>query len=274
MQPLSQFSRHSNRGCKLWTQVGGTLASLKEHMALATAHPLLGERIDYKLAPSQGPRTPQAAQESGFNALSVALCKVFHWNRLACLFLARCALMCLVVCGTAWVLLACVARACRRGAEYRRTCLLGCYRVACFFFFFVLSKSQVSSLAHHPLNIPGRLPPLASAADTWWLLTSVRAHVQEVVSLGGSPLDPGALAAAAAPHVTPQAFHALLASAREGPRRTVLLDVRNLYETRIGLMRAVRTGHGHTPAQCQARAHLARLAQRCLARMHVQRAMC
>ena len=98
--------------------------------------------------------------------------------------------------------------------------------------------------------------------------------MQEVVSLGGTPLDPGALAAAAAPHVTPQAFHALLASAQEGARRPVLLDVRNIYETRIGLMRSVRTGHAHAPAQCQAHAHLARLAQRRLACMHVQRAVC
>ena len=57
-------------------QIGGALASLEEHIALATAHPLLGAGIDYKLAPSQGPTTPQAAQESGFNALSVTLCKV------------------------------------------------------------------------------------------------------------------------------------------------------------------------------------------------------
>ena len=72
----------------------------------------------------------------------------------------------------------------------------------------------------------------------------VRAPAQEVVSLGGTLPGPHALAAAAAPHVTPQAFHALLASARDEPGRTVLLDVRNLYETRIGRMRAVRMGHG------------------------------
>lgn len=66
------------------------------------------------------------------------------------------------------------------------------------------------------------------------------------MSLGGTPPEPGALAAAAAPHATPQAFHALLAAAGSGGTPPVLLDVRNVYETRIGRMQAV--GAGPAPA--------------------------
>lgn len=66
------------------------------------------------------------------------------------------------------------------------------------------------------------------------------------MSLGGTPPEPGALAAAAAPHATPQAFHALLAAAGAGGTPPVLLDVRNVYETRIGRMQAV--GAGPAPA--------------------------
>lgn len=62
------------------------------------------------------------------------------------------------------------------------------------------------------------------------------------MSLGGTPPEPGALAAAAAPHATPQAFHALLAAAGAGGTPPVLLDVRNVYETRIGRMQAVGAG--------------------------------
>ncbi|KAK9843948.1 hypothetical protein WJX81_000209 [Elliptochloris bilobata] len=115
--------------------VGGTLADLEHHVAVARAHQWLGEDVDYKLAISQGPCSPQAASESGFNTLSIALCK-------------------------------------------------------------------------------------------------------EVVSLGGAPLDLGVLAAAAAPHVTPQEFHALLERADSRGKPPVLLDVRNLYESRIGRMQA------------------------------------
>ncbi len=57
-------------------QVGGTLVALEEHVAAAKAHEWLGEAVDYKLAPSSGPRSDQASTESGFTTLSVALCKV------------------------------------------------------------------------------------------------------------------------------------------------------------------------------------------------------
>ena len=57
-------------------QVGGTLVALEEHIAAAKAHERLGEAVDYKLAPSSGPRSEQAFKESGFTTLSVALCKV------------------------------------------------------------------------------------------------------------------------------------------------------------------------------------------------------
>lgn len=59
--------------------------------------------------------------------------------------------------------------------------------------------------------------------------------LQEVVSLGvAEPLDPTALDTIAAPHVSPQEFHELIERAHHEQQSTVLLDVRNLYETRVG----------------------------------------
>ncbi|BDA43290.1 probable thiosulfate sulfurtransferase/rhodanese-like domain-containing protein at N-terminal half [Coccomyxa sp. Obi] len=59
---------------------------------------------------------------------------------------------------------------------------------------------------------------------------------QEVVALGDGPVsDPQELEKTTAPHVSPQLFHDLLDQSKEGSsKETVLLDVRNLYETRIG----------------------------------------
>lgn len=77
------LERVQTRLCSQWQlcractpQVGGTLAALHEHIAAARAHESLGAAVDYKLAPSAGPRSAQAAAESGFNTLYVALCKV------------------------------------------------------------------------------------------------------------------------------------------------------------------------------------------------------
>ena len=76
------------------------------------------------------------------------------------------------------------------------------------------------------------------------IVSAWTAGKQEVVSLGGGARDPEELAAAAAPHITPQAFHALLVGKARGGGPTVLLDVRNVYETRIGQMQAVGAGCG------------------------------
>ena len=57
------------------------------------------------------------------------------------------------------------------------------------------------------------------------------------MALGGPQHPPAQLPAAAAPHVPPQAWHALLESA--SGEDTVLLDVRNRYETRVGHFRKV-----------------------------------
>jgi hypothetical protein len=46
---------------------------------------------------------------------------------------------------------------------------------------------------------------------------------------------------AAAPHASPQAFHDMIARAeQQADKETVLLDVRNYYETSIGLFQKVR----------------------------------
>ncbi len=56
------------------------------------------------------------------------------------------------------------------------------------------------------------------------------------MALGDGPVsDPQELEKTTAPHVSPQLFHDLLdQSGESSPKETVLLDVRNLYETRIG----------------------------------------
>lgn len=67
--------------------------------------------------------------------------------------------------------------------------------------------------------------------------------MQEVVagSFKGSSA-PAKLPQATAPHVTPQRFHDILAEAEKQPEReTVLLDVRNHYETRVGCFHRVRS---------------------------------
>lgn len=68
------------------------------------------------------------------------------------------------------------------------------------------------------------------------------AEEQEVVALGGDAhLGPEELKEATAPHVSPQKFHSFLEQSTEDSRKeTVLLDVRNLYETRVGHFDKVR----------------------------------
>ena len=44
----------------------------------------------------------------------------------------------------------------------------------------------------------------------------------------------------AARHASPAEFHALLDAAGQLPKSTVLLDARNIYESRIGKFHAVR----------------------------------
>jgi predicted sulfurtransferase len=69
--------------------------------------------------------------------------------------------------------------------------------------------------------------------------------LQEVVSLGGPMVHPAELARSAAPHVCPADFHQLLQEAQQGQsdKETVLLDTRNIYETRIGHFLVVRPLH-------------------------------
>jgi len=59
---------------------------------------------------------------------------------------------------------------------------------------------------------------------------------QEVVAFGAGPhMSPEELKVATAPHLTPQQFHDLLdQSSGDAFKKIVLLDVRNLYETRVG----------------------------------------
>lgn len=67
------------------------MPALQTHIDAVKKHSLLGHDIDFKLAASPGPRSPQAAQESGFTSLSVTLCKV-----LPCLPDLMLTFMCLV----------------------------------------------------------------------------------------------------------------------------------------------------------------------------------
>jgi hypothetical protein len=58
-------------------QVGGSIASLEAHVDAVKAHPVLrGSDIDFKLAPSSGPVSSGAQEESGFTRLAVNLCQV------------------------------------------------------------------------------------------------------------------------------------------------------------------------------------------------------
>ncbi len=67
-------------------------------------------------------------------------------------------------------------------------------------------------------------------------MRSVLRNEQEVVALGGSTqMGLEELKEATALHVSPQQFHSLLdQSVEDSTKETVLLDVRNLYETRVG----------------------------------------
>ena len=77
-----------------------------------------------------------------------------------------------------------------------------------------------------------RIPPTLSEP-----FSTRTCPVQEVVALGGPQHPPAQLVAAAAPHVPPHQWHALLEAASGDD--TVLLDVRNRYETRVGHFRKV-----------------------------------
>ena len=71
---------------------------------------------------------------------------------------------------------------------------------------------------------------------------------QEVVATGGLPGPPvDELAGATATHLSPQDFHAMLE--RSGDE-AVLLDVRNLYETRVGRFSRVMHSLFSTDLHC------------------------
>lgn len=89
------------------------MAALEAHIKAVRAHSLLGNEIDFKLAPSSGPRSPQAAEETGFTCLSVTLCKVIHPvvpHKVKCF---------------------CVLISCTRGAWQASTLILHVGRVSC-----------------------------------------------------------------------------------------------------------------------------------------------
>lgn len=55
--------------------LGGSLAALRTHMQQLTKHPLIrGGDIDFKLAPSSGPASAAASQETKFDGLQVPCC--------------------------------------------------------------------------------------------------------------------------------------------------------------------------------------------------------
>ena len=60
-----------------FSQIGGSRASVDAHIAAVSRHPLLrGADIDFKIAPSAGPLSEGTLRESGFERLTVAVCKV------------------------------------------------------------------------------------------------------------------------------------------------------------------------------------------------------
>lgn len=65
--------------------------------------------------------------------------------------------------------------------------------------------------------------------------------MQEVIALQSTAsCSPAQLPKAAAPHALPQDFHSIIARAeQQADKETVLLDVRNFYETRIGRFQKV-----------------------------------
>ena len=64
--------------------------------------------------------------------------------------------------------------------------------------------------------------------------------MQEVVALGKSVCSVGELPVMAGRHASPRQFHAMLDSAAMHSKPTVLLDARNMYESRIGRFEAVQ----------------------------------
>ena len=67
-------------------QLGGELRALEQHVQQVEGHAVFADRaIDFKLTASAGPASPEAARETGFQTLSVALCKVCAHTRPALL---------------------------------------------------------------------------------------------------------------------------------------------------------------------------------------------
>ena len=64
--------------------------------------------------------------------------------------------------------------------------------------------------------------------------------MQEVVALGKSFCSVRDLPALAGRHASPSEFHAMLDEASMLSKPTVLLDARNIYESRIGRFEAVQ----------------------------------
>lgn len=56
-------------------QVGGSMASLHEHIQAVSQHLLFGPDIDFKLAESSGARNDATLRDAGFNNLAVNVCK-------------------------------------------------------------------------------------------------------------------------------------------------------------------------------------------------------
>ena len=82
------------------------------------------------------------------------------------------------------------------------------------------------------------LYPDFAAAEGY--LTTHGYILQEVVALGRSVWGVEELAQRAGRHASPSQFHAMLDAAPQLPKPTVLLDARNIYESRIGTFQAVR----------------------------------
>ena len=94
----------------------------------------------------------------------------------------------------------------------------------------------------HDLRHTMLLPAIGTARHCSASNVQTARSLQEVVSLGvrGS-LNSAKLQQSAAPHASPRHFHEMLAKAEEdSDMGTLLLDVRNHYETRIGSFQAVR----------------------------------
>lgn len=62
--------------------LGGGMPQLQQHIDEAAVR--LGPGIDFKLAANPGARNQQAHDESGFNTLSVKMCKVGMWGGGGC----------------------------------------------------------------------------------------------------------------------------------------------------------------------------------------------